>query len=120
MIEYIIYSITNPIDNEVIYIGQTVNLKRRIAAHCYTHKFIINKPLKAIMDSIFKVGLRPTFNIVDTVSSEPLKAENKWINHYRDLGFNLLNIKNLRPVGYIKPQNTTNKKPISRHKLYRL
>lgn len=85
-----IYSLSDPITNEIRYIGKTLNLKRRYNAHINTftktHKDCWIKSLK-------NKNLLPKLDIVDIVIEKDWAFwEKHYISLYKSWGFNLTNL----------------------------
>jgi group I intron endonuclease len=104
--QYLIYKITNTINNK-IYIGQTKNLKMRIARHKSEALKIHNtKPLyRSIRKNGFKTFL---FSIIEECSNANVdEREIFWINYYKSTnkkyGYNL-STGGKGYVGTIKPR----------------
>ena len=92
-IKYTIYKLTDPISNEVRYIGLTFNdLKQRLKSHCSerskSHKSNWINQLKS-------KGLKPSIeSIEDDISSYDLVCEREiyWIDKYKSEGHPLTNM----------------------------
>lgn len=86
----IIYNIVNPIDGAVLYVGKTVNFQFRKYQHLNNSH---NACLRSIIGVIKLNGREPIFNILEECNEyESSKAELKWINHFKKLGFSLCNV----------------------------
>jgi predicted GIY-YIG superfamily endonuclease len=79
-----IYILSNPITQETFYVGTTSCLRDRRRQHYkkYGHLFY---------------GLPPVLTVVDVIKSDAffigLGLERYWINYYKSIGANLINIK---------------------------
>ena len=85
-----IYTLTDPITNEIRYVGKANNVSKRYYKHCRltdknTHKnYWINKLLKK--------NLKPIVDIIDVVPiNEWVFWETYWISQIRAWGFDLTN-----------------------------
>lgn len=84
----IIYAITNPITEQIIYIGQTCNLKQRIISHTYSHNGFLRDEIKTITNA----GLSPVFSVVEECEPEITnERERFWIKKHFDDGCPLHN-----------------------------
>lgn len=81
-----IYSLVDPTNNEVRYVGQTGNPKRRYAGHLY-NKRGLNKRLLWIA-SLKKQKLKPEMKILEEVTKteKTLEREKRWIFHLTQQG----------------------------------
>lgn len=86
-----IYTLQDPITNEIKYVGKTNNLKNRLSSHMNTHNRI-NPTRKAWILDLKSRKLKPIISVLDTV---PLKDwqfwESYWIWQLRSWGIALLN-----------------------------
>ena len=94
VMNYYIYTLSDPITQEVRYIGLTTkSLKSRFSAHCSKK----NKSYKSNwITSLKRKGLKPIIEVLDTASDfEELKdLEMYWIAQFKQWGFKLLNLTN--------------------------
>ena len=86
-----IYSLSNPISNEVRYIGKSTNIENRYKQHIgrckkeVTHKCSWIKNLQT-------ENLKPKIEIVDLVESGEWQFwEKYWISQFKSWGFDLVN-----------------------------
>lgn len=86
-----IYSLSNPINNEVRYIGKSTNIENRYKQHIkkcqkeMTHKCSWIKSLQT-------ENLKPKIEVVDTVESNEWQFwEKYWISQFKSWGFDLVN-----------------------------
>lgn len=94
---YYIYSIANPIDNNIFYIGQTMNPEKRFKEHCCYRKITAkeNKQKIKIINLIIECGKQPIFNIIECVIGNKIDAEiaeTKHIDYYKYKGLKLVNL----------------------------
>jgi len=80
---YYIYTLKHPINNEVRYVGKTINIKRRYKQHLYdkrhSHKASWVKSLKA-------EGLKPILTIIEECDENNwIEREMYWISQYDNL-----------------------------------
>lgn len=85
-----IYTLSNPIDGDVRYVGKTLYPKKRFAVHLFgkgkTH-------CRAWIKNLQKQGLKPKIEIIDQTISESWQwLEQYWISQFRAWGFNLTNL----------------------------
>jgi|ERR1700748_1097333 len=89
----IIYTLSDPITNEIKYIGKTTySLSKRLAGHIYdsTRRFK-NKNYKWIQ-SLAKKGLKPVIEILEEISSIDWEFwECYYISLFKSWGFELTN-----------------------------
>jgi hypothetical protein len=85
-----IYTLANPITNEIRYVGKTNNIKARYLGHLSKNN---PKSHKANwIKSLTNQGLNPKLEILDIVSIENWKFwEKYWISQLLSWGFNLTN-----------------------------
>lgn len=88
-----IYSLVNPIDNSIFYIGKSNNPNRRVISHVSSafreHK---NKRKSNLIFEILNAGLYPDVKIIEEIDdSEWEEKERYYISYYRNNGINLLN-----------------------------
>jgi hypothetical protein len=88
----VIYTLSDPRDGTVRYVGQTRNPKRRNYSHrCPSHTGNMGK--RAWTVELRAIGLAPVFAIIEECdTADRAAAEKKWIAHYRALGADLLNL----------------------------
>ena len=89
-----IYSLKDPRDYQIKYIGKTVDIDKRYKQHIenYTNQ----KSLKSSwVLSILRSGLLPIIEIVEICDeSKWQEREQYWIRYYKELGFDLKNMTN--------------------------
>lgn len=77
-----IYILSNPITQEVFYVGCTSCIKLRRRQHFIKYASQFN-------------GLPPVFTVIDFINSNcfwvGLALERYWINRYKHMGYNLIN-----------------------------
>ena len=86
-----IYTLSDPITNQVRYVGKANNVSQRYKAHLnrarkhQTHKWNWIQSLK-------KKGLKPIIDVIDIVDIEDwIFWETYWISQMKQWGFNLVN-----------------------------
>lgn len=108
-----IYIIKNLINNK-IYVGQSIDIKRRF----YTHKYKLNSckhPNKYLQEEWIKYGKENfVFEIVEKCNKELLKEKEKyWIKHYnannKKIGYNISKGGNGGNINYICSEETKQK-----------
>lgn len=87
-----IYTLTDPITNEVRYVGKANKVNERYNAHLNkTRKHQTHK--RNWINKLRKQGLKPIVEVIDVVPmSEWRFWERYWISQMRAWGFNLINI----------------------------
>lgn len=89
-----IYTLSNPNDGEVRYVGKTDDIENRLKEHIRKHMYKTTYKNNWIK-SLKKIGLTPKIEILDTVSSnEWCFWEKYWISQFKVWGFNLTNSTN--------------------------
>ena len=95
-----IYTLTNPLNNEVFYVGYTNNPIRRLNEHI---KYKYNPHKDSIIDEILCSGLKPILDVIDECDYffnqeqnmfEHERLEIYHIKKHRDSGINLTNLTN--------------------------
>lgn len=88
-----IYSLLDPITNEVMYVGRTkVRLSARMSSHyhCSRHNFT---PRDIWIASLTKNGLKPIIKIIEDVDSSIWREREKyWIKYYKEINPKLTNL----------------------------
>jgi hypothetical protein len=92
-----IYTLSDPRDGRVRYVGRTVNpLSRRLREHINTAKRgkLKDKQKEAWILELLAARLKPEIAAVEAVTIDDFKlAEKRWVSHYRASHSDLLNIK---------------------------
>jgi hypothetical protein len=108
-----IYTLTNPDNGEVFYVGRTtMSLYKRLNCHLFNNA-TWNWELQEYFANLNERNITPEIDIVDTVSYEERKTvEEYWILQFKVWGFNLLNARHLKyRSGYQKKIFTTAFRP---------
>lgn len=96
-----IYALINPLDNQVFYVGATINPHTRLRQHIASMSHCGNQKEKLINTLLNTHGVEPEMFILDTCT---IDESGFWETFYTDLfrmyGFNLA--KNISPYKYIK------------------
>ena len=88
-----IYSLKNPITNEIRYIGKTGNLHRRLQNHI-SHSKTLNTRIGNWIKSLIKENLLPIIQVIEECNENNWEEkEIYWIQYYKDLGCNLVNFR---------------------------
>jgi group I intron endonuclease len=86
-----IYTLTDPITNEIRYVGKTNNLVRRLNAHIKrskTNKYHSARWINSLIDK----GFKPVISIIEECTEKNWEErEIYWIGYYREL-FDLTNV----------------------------
>lgn len=87
-----IYTLTDPRDNRIRYVGMTHEPKRRLTEHLKEPSTLMSRKAVWIRE-LLSAGLKPRLDCIES-GSEPKgwsEAERGWIKIYRDLGYDLTN-----------------------------
>src|ERR1035437_518115 len=85
-----IYTLSNPINNEVRYVGKTINLNERHQQHINRNT---NTKTTKWIRSLLEKGITPTIDCIDVVSNDDYCFwESHYISLYRSWGFRLTNL----------------------------
>ena len=102
-----IYTLTNPLNNEVFYVGYTNNPTRRLNEHI---KYKYNSYKDSIISEIINCGSKPILNVIDECDYffnqeqkmfEHERLEIYYIKKYKDLGIQLTNLTDGGGIGNI-------------------
>lgn len=92
-----IYTLSDPITNEVRYVGRTVNqLTRRLSQHIRTavKGKLVDKQKEVWIKGLLNDGLSPIITEIAISCLDHFQSdEKKWVEHYRSICPNLLNVK---------------------------
>ena len=85
-----IYTLSDPRDGRVRYVGKAINVESRLNAHCKDE----GKVRKARwIQSLAKLGLKPTIEVVEEISECGWQeCEMFWIEQFKHWGFDLTNM----------------------------
>lgn len=88
-----IYTLSDPRDGQIRYVGKTTNLKGRLRQHIHEPK----TTYKACwIESLKKAGVRPQIEELEHFDGDDVEqwkdAERFWISYLRSLGFRLVNL----------------------------
>lgn len=84
-----IYTLSNPITEEVRYVGKTNNIKRRLSAHMYKYR---NTHKDSWVQSLRINNIIPEICVIDEVSELEWEFwEKHYISLFKSWGFNLTN-----------------------------
>ena len=93
MFKTFIYSLTDPITNQVRYIGKADNIKKRFSSHICLKNLIKPTHKNNWINSLKNKGLKPILNIIDEVPNNEWEFwEQYWISQFRVWGFDLTNL----------------------------
>ena len=88
----VIYTILDPRDNKIRYVGKSVDFDYRKLRHLYNAKKSTRSHKDAWIRGILKSGLNPIFEVLDECSEQNWKeVESYWIYQLIAWGFSLLN-----------------------------
>ena len=87
-----IYSLKDPRDYQIKYIGKTIDIDRRKKEHNQIHRNKKSKKNSWIIHLI-KNGMQPIMEVLEECKeSDWVERERYWIRYYNELGFNLKNM----------------------------
>lgn len=93
MKDIIIYTLVDPRDNQVRYIGKTNNLKQRLASHIYRSKSGFNSPIHCWIRKLLDLNLKPSILVQEICNQDNWEEREKyWIHHYREKYENITNV----------------------------
>jgi hypothetical protein len=85
-----IYILKNPDTNEIRYVGQTNDIKRRLDRHIQNSRNFKDK--RHISNWIRSLSNKPILEIVETCTYNIRnEREQYWINYYKSIGYDLCN-----------------------------
>tara|TARA_R110000868_G_scaffold8307_4_gene43416 strand:- start:5547 stop:6149 length:603 start_codon:yes stop_codon:yes gene_type:complete len=112
-----IYTLKDPVTNQIRYVGQTNNPKRRFNRHLTNSRSFHD--VRHISNWIRSLSANPVMNIIEVCNYDVKDArEMYWIQYYKDLGFDMCNsskggagagIGNKNRVGKVMSQETKDK-----------
>jgi len=87
-----IYSLTDPRNGRVRYVGKTNNIRKRLCSHVQEalHRQEHNHRCNWIR-SLLSAGQTPSLSILESGDGDWVVAEKKWIKNFRDAGYDLVN-----------------------------
>ena len=87
-----IYSLKDPRDYQIKYIGKTIDIDRRRKEHNQIHRNKKSKKNSWIIHLI-KNGMQPIMEVLEECKElDWVERERYWIRYYNELGFNLKNM----------------------------
>lgn len=93
MKQIFIYTLKDPITNQIRYVGKTTNIKQRLYGHIRRAKSGYNSPICAWIRKVMKNSLKPIIEIKEFCNEKNWeKREIYWIKFYRKKYDNLTNI----------------------------
>jgi hypothetical protein len=95
-IVYYVYTLADPRDNDIFYVGITNDINTRFQAHM---RLLENNPEKnARIRSLQEENMAPHMEVIETVSDETtaLEREKCWIDYFKQQGIHLTNIRKLK------------------------
>lgn len=85
-----IYTLENPVSNEIRYVGKTNNPERRLHYH-WTVGYKSNNKLGNWLKSLKKIKIKPIMIIIDETNENWEILEQYWISQFKTWGFKLVN-----------------------------
>lgn len=108
-----IYSLKDPRDYSLRYIGKTIDVNRRLREHNQRHRNRVSKKNSWII-SLLELGLQPIMEILEECNDADWQAkERHWIEYYRTIGFDLKNMTSGGEDGYVRVHSEETKKKMS-------
>lgn len=83
-----IYTISDPITNNVFYVGATVNIEQRAKQHMSSS---ISYRCTETIQEIMEKGNLPLFTVLEIAYDDWRDIEKKWIYHFIEKGEPMLN-----------------------------
>lgn len=89
-----IYTLTDPTNNKVRYVGKTTNVKRRYYSHINkkSNQRLGNFYLRNWLLSLLNNGQKPILEVIDECDSNWEDLEKYWIAQFKQWGFKLANL----------------------------
>lgn len=91
MSSWSIYALKCPLGGEVRYIGATKSIERRYGQHCRVSENLGSTRRSNWLYGLIKQGLKPSIEVLESNLVCYNAAERRWIEHYRALGYELVN-----------------------------
>jgi hypothetical protein len=115
MITVYIYTLENPIDNNIFYVGQTLKPEVRLNTHIIDAAGRDNRKKSKIIKSILDNQMLPKLSIIDEITCRyhededaAHNLESYWMHQLWSWGFNLCNVNGLK-------QSSTYKRRLGRY-----
>lgn len=90
-----IYSLKDPRDYQIKYIGKTIDVNRRLKEHTKPYNLKTNSLKNNWLKHIIGLGLYPIMEVLEKCDkSNWEERERYWISYYKELGFELKNMTN--------------------------
>jgi group I intron endonuclease len=90
-----IYTLKDPRDYQVKYIGKTIDVNRRLKEHTKPYNLKTNSLKNNWLKHIIGLGHYPIMEILEECNKLNWEEKERyWINYYRELGFDLKNMTN--------------------------
>lgn len=108
MKDIIIYTLIDPRDDQVRYVGKTNNLKQRLSSHINRSKSGFNSPIHCWIRKLLDLNLKPTILVQEICNQDNWEEREKyWIQYYREKYKNITNVSDggitpLKNPGYQK------------------
>lgn len=106
-----IYTLSNPLTNEIKYVGKTINLRTRYAGHLSNGKLNRCSKVSNWIKNLLNNNLKPVMEIIDSTDNDWASLEVYWISQLKTWGFDLKNITEggEGTLGYYCLDSTKNK-----------
>jgi hypothetical protein len=85
-----IYTLMDPVSNQIKYVGKTDNISGVLESHLSESKNKI-KRIHFWIQGLLELGLKPIVEIIDEIESEIEPNEQYWIGQIKSWGFDLVN-----------------------------
>jgi predicted GIY-YIG superfamily endonuclease len=111
-----VYALVNPTNNKPFYVGETVNLSKRLSNHLSCDK-TESKEKNDYIKALLQNGVKPKVEVLSyniETKEKAVEIETYYIGLYRKLGFELFNKNN----GGNKPPLQIGKKTIEQKRKY--
>lgn len=88
-----IYGLFDPRDNQLRYVGKTINLEGRLRSHIDWARDDVSCPKSDWIKELLRLGLEPVISILEETDEEGwAEAERRWIADCRTKGLKIFNV----------------------------
>jgi len=88
-----IYTIKDPRDYQIKYIGKTIDINRRFKEHLQDSYLKANTYKNNWIKKLLSENLQPIFEVVEECCEDIWEERERfWISYYKEIGFNLTNM----------------------------
>lgn len=95
MVKTFIYTLSDPVTNEIRYVGKANDIKKRLNCHMTRSNLIKTSHKNSWIKSLIKKGLKPIIEPIDEVLVSDWEFwEIYWISQFKTWGYSLTNLTN--------------------------